>query len=173
MKSIVVALALLTSVGVAAAQPAEEPQVSRDASLLDRVAIEDLIATYLYRLDHGQANTLADLFTEDGVLDVAATGPLTGRDAIGAYYANRSTTRTTRHVSTNLYIIFDDATHAHAVHTLTYYMAEGAPPLPAAAPMGVADYAETLVKGEDGVWRFQHRRPTPIFGFAGRPAPVR
>lgn len=169
MKSLALALTLLASAGAVTAPPVEARQVSRDARLLDRVAIEDLIATYLYRLDHGEAVTLAELFTEDGVLDVAATGPLTGREAIRAYYAKRSTTRTTRHVSTNLYIIFDDATHARAVHTLTYYAAEGMPPLPPMAPAGVADYAETLVKGADGKWRFKHRKPTPIFGFGGAP----
>lgn len=170
MKSFALALTLLASAGAISVPAATHAKPAKaEARLLDRVAIEDLIATYLYRLDHGQAVSLAELFTEDGVLDVAATGPLTGPDAIRAYYAKRSTTRTTRHVSTNLYVIFDDPTHAHAVHTLTYYAAEGAPPLPAMAPAGVADYSETLVKGADGKWRFKHRKPTPIFGFGGTP----
>lgn len=169
MKSLAIAVALLASASAMTAPPAEARQSSRDARLLDRLAIEDLIATYLYRLDHGEAITLADLFTEDGVLDMAATAPLTGWDAIRAYYAKRSTTRTTRHVSTNLYIVFDDATHARAVHTVTYYAAEGMPPLPPMAPAGVADYTETLVKGADGKWRFKQRKPTPIFGFGGTP----
>jgi uncharacterized protein (TIGR02246 family) len=170
MKSFALALTLLTSAGAASVPAATHAKPAKaDAHLLERVAIEDLIATYLYRLDHGQAILLADLFSEDGVLDVSATGPLTGRDAIRAYYQKRPTTRTTRHVSTNLYVVFDDAKHARAVHTLTYYAAEGAPPLPAMAPAGVADYSETLVKGTDGKWRFKHRKPTPIFGFGGTP----
>jgi uncharacterized protein (TIGR02246 family) len=169
MKSFALAIALLATTNAIVTSPVEARKVGRNAQLLERVAIEDLIATYLYRLDHGEAVTLAELFTEDGVLDVAATGPLTGKQAIRAYYARRSTTRTTRHVSTNLHIIFDDATHVRAVHTLTYYAAEGMPPLPSMAPAGVADYAETLVKGADGKWRFKHRQPTPVFGFGGTP----
>lgn len=169
MKSLALALALLTSTSIVGIPAAHAKPTSAEARLFNRIAIEDLIATYLFRLDHGQAVLLAELFTEDGVLDVGALGPQKGREAIRAYYAKRSTTRTTRHVSTNLYIVFDDANHAHAVHTLTYYAAEGVPPLPAMAPAGVADYAETLVKGADGQWRFQHRKPTPIFGYGGTP----
>jgi uncharacterized protein (TIGR02246 family) len=171
MRSFSIAFALLTTASISVASAGHAKPTTSQPHLLDRVAIEDLIATYLYRLDHGQANTLADLFTDDGVLDVGGLGPQKGRDAIKAYYAKRSTTRTTRHVSTNLYVVFDDASHARAVHTLTYYAAEGAPPLPAAAPSGVADYAEKLTRGADGRWRFQHRKPTPIFGFGG-PAPA-
>ena len=141
------------------------------AHLLDRVAIEDLIATYLYRLDHGGTASLADLFTADGVFETIS-GQKRGRAAISAYYAKRSITRTTRHVSTNRYIVFDDDTHAHGVYTLTYYMAEGTPPFPASAPAGIADYAEKFERGEDGKWRFSYRKATPVFGFAAEALPV-
>lgn len=141
------------------------------ARLLNRVAIEDLIASYLYYLDHGATDRLADLFTDDAVFETVS-GTKRGRAAIRDYYDRRSVTRTTRHVSTNRYIVFDDDTHAHSVYTLTYYMAEGAPPFPASAPAGIADYAEKFVRGEDGRWRLAYRKATPIFGFAADALPV-
>lgn len=155
--------------GLALAAPASAKS-DATARLLDRVALEDLLARYLYQLDHGQTANLADLFVQQGVLDVGSNGPITGREAIRAYYAARPTTRITRHVSTNLYLTFDDANHAHAVHTLTYYMGEGAGPF-AAAPAGVADYAEKFERGADGQWRFVYRKPTPVFGTGSGPKP--
>jgi SnoaL-like domain len=160
-------LVLALAVAPIGAQAFAQPRKGEQARLLDRVAIEDLLASYLYRLDHAEVDKLPELFTADGVMDTENAGPLKGPQEIAAFYAKRSKTRTTRHVMTNLYIKFDDADHAHTVHTLTYYMGEGAGPFPA-TPSGVADYANTVVRGKDGQWRIQYRKPTPIFGF--RPA---
>lgn len=159
---------VLTSTGADASAQTRKVEQSR---LLDRVAIDALLATYLYRLDHAEVEKLPELFAPDGVMDTENAGPLKGPQEIAAFYAKRSKTRTTRHVMTNLYIKFDDADHAHTVHTLTYYMGEGAGPFPA-TPSGVADYANTVVRGKDGQWRIQYRKPTPIFGFRP-PAPAK
>jgi hypothetical protein len=168
-----IAVAALTLALVAPA-PAAIAQVAplSAARIADRVAIEDLLATYLYRLDHGQTEKIAELFASDGVMDVENVGPLKGPAAIGDYYAKRSKTRVTRHVMTNLYIEFVDATHARTTHTLLYFMGEGAGPFPA-TPGGVADYANMLEK-RGGRWVITYRKPTPIFGFRpGAPAPTK
>jgi SnoaL-like domain len=167
-----IALALTGMATSTIARPVVRPAASAQVHLLDRVAIEDLLATYLYRLDHGQTDKLAELFAEDGVMDVENVGALKGHAAIAAYYEKRSKTRTTRHIMTNLYIEFDDATHARTSHTLTYFAGEGAGPFPA-TPSGVADYSNIVVRGSDGKWRIQYRKPTPIFGFRpGQSAPA-
>jgi SnoaL-like domain len=115
---------------------------------------------------------LAPRRADDGVMDVENVGPLKGHAAIAGYYEKRSKSRTTRHVMTNLYIEFDDATHARTTHTLTYFAGEGAGPFPA-TPSGVADYSNIVVRGSDGKWRIQYRKPTPIFGFRpGQPTPA-
>lgn len=49
----------------------------------DRAAIEDLMARYLFAMDYHDADTYADCFAEDGVLDYA-TGLIEGREAIRA-----------------------------------------------------------------------------------------
>ena len=47
----------------------------------DRAAIENLMARYLFAMDYHDADTYAECFTEDGVLDYAM-GVLEGREAI-------------------------------------------------------------------------------------------
>lgn len=49
----------------------------------DRAAIEYLMARYLFAMDWNDADTYAECFTEDGVLDYAM-GRLEGREAIRA-----------------------------------------------------------------------------------------
>jgi ketosteroid isomerase-like protein len=47
----------------------------------DRAEIQDLMARYLFAMDHNDFDTYADLFTEDGTLEYAR-GAITGREAI-------------------------------------------------------------------------------------------
>ena len=146
-----------------AATPNETVDVR--SRLFERVAIEDMIATYLYELDHGGTAKLADFFTEDAAFDIRGQ-TLVGRKAISGYYAARSTSRWTRHVSTILHIVFDDADHAHSVYTLTYYAVDAGAKL-SLVPVALADYNERLVRGSDGKWRFSYRMATPALGKAG------
>ena len=50
----------------------------------DRAAISDVLACYCHNFDSGNADGVADLFTEDGVFDpgVAGFDPVEGREAI-------------------------------------------------------------------------------------------
>jgi ketosteroid isomerase-like protein len=139
------------------------------AMLLDRVAIDSVIDTYFYNLDHGHTDKLSALYTDDGIMAVEGQGDIKGHAAIDEYYSHRAADHITRHVVTNLYIEFIDANHAHAIHTLTYYLGQGAGPFPA-TPTGVADYVEDLRREANGQWRFTYRKPTPIFGFRPKAA---
>lgn len=49
----------------------------------DRAEIEDLMARYLFAMDHNDFDTYADTFIEDGVLDYAR-GAVQGRETIRA-----------------------------------------------------------------------------------------
>jgi uncharacterized protein (TIGR02246 family) len=53
----------------------------------DRAAIGDLVARYCHNFDGGDADGVADLFTEDGVFDPGADGfePLEGREVIRGF----------------------------------------------------------------------------------------
>jgi hypothetical protein len=133
--------------------------------LATRAQIEALSLEYYYRLDHGEADRVPELFTQDGTLQMSDDAPIVGRKAIEAFYAARSKTRRTRHVSTNLRLTYVDANHVEAVREITYYAGETANnrgPYP--AEPAIAEYAEKLVRGEDGRWRYAWRKATPVFG---------
>ena len=53
----------------------------------DRAAIRDLLARYCHNFDSGNADGVADLFTEDGVFDpgVAGFDPIEGREVIRGF----------------------------------------------------------------------------------------
>jgi hypothetical protein len=129
-----------------------------------RAQIEALSTEYYYRLDHGEGQSVAELFTPEGVFRPGGSGPFVGREAIRDYYARRSKTWVTRHVSTNLRLVYVDADHVEAVRTFTYYMgdrAKSAGPYPAIP--SVSEYRESVVRGADGVWRYALRVATGLF----------
>jgi len=53
----------------------------------DRAAIHDLLARYCHSFDSGNADGVADLFTEDGVFDPGVAGfePVEGREVIRGF----------------------------------------------------------------------------------------
>jgi len=162
---------LLIVLGDGGALVEAKGHAARD-EVADRAAIEQLAVEYSYLLDHGRATELAALFTPNGVFDnpylkVRAIG----RDAIAAYYAKRAREpRTTRHITTNLRIVFETPDRAQGTRTILYYRGDGAgPPFPA-APGSVDEYAETFERGSDGRWRFAARVSHLIFSGAMRRA---
>jgi len=58
---------------------------SRIQALEDREEIERLRHQYCYRMDAGDIEELADLFTEDGEVDFGPMGTAQGRDEIAAF----------------------------------------------------------------------------------------
>lgn len=144
------------------------PAAYSDRQLLDRVAIDALGVELFYRLDHGLAETLPDLFTTDGTQDSGAgEPPLRGREAMGAFYQKRSKTNVTRHVITNLRVTFEGRDRARVFRTVTLY--SGAPPAPLLAQPSVGEYEEVVVRGKDGRWLFESRKLTRMFSPPGAP----
>ena len=148
-------------------QPGGRLPQSRSAALLDRVAIEDQLVTYLYRLDHGYTDQIAEFFSPDGVMDVENVGLLKGRNEIAGFYAKRSKTRVTRHVMTNLHVKFVGEGQAQTVHSVSYYTSDNDSPTQA-VPLGVAEFTNNLVRSPDGKWLITYRKAAPVFGY--RPA---
>jgi hypothetical protein len=140
---------------------AQARQVENELSA--RLAIERLTIEYAYLLDHGEATQLADLFTQDGVLQTDKVR-LAGRAAIAEYYARRAKApRTTRHISTNLRIVFETPDRARGTRLILYYRGEGdRPPFPA-KPGSVGEYREVYVRDPDGAWRFASRVNSVLF----------
>jgi hypothetical protein len=141
---------------------------SPSAALQDRVAIENQLVSYLYRLDHGYTEQLPDFYNPDGIMDVEAVGLLKGRAAIAGFYAKRSTTRTTRHVMTNLFVQPLGDGQAKTVHTVLYFAADNttdAAPATQAVPLGVAEFTNYLVRNSEGKWLITYRKAAPVFGW--------
>ena len=138
--------------------------VVRD-EMVDRVAIERLVIEYYYLLDHGRASEIPALFTSDAVFDNPNLGlRAVGHAAIRAYFAQRATElRTTRHISTNLRLVFETPDRASGTRTILYFRGDGGtPPFPA-EPGSVGEYREVFQRGKDGRWRFAFRQSELLF----------
>jgi hypothetical protein len=131
--------------------------------LLARVEIEALVAEFAWRIDHGETDRIADLFTGDGWYGRETGERSVGREAIARAYANRAVVgqRTARHLFTNLRLTFRPEGSAEGTCILLLFAADGAPPLPA-EPMLVQDYIDTYRK-EAGRWLFASRDTRRVF----------
>lgn len=160
---VLAALCISISVSGAASRPTSAATM-RDETV-DRVAIEQLTVEYSFLLDHGRANELAELFTEDGIFDNPNLGVrAVGREAIAAYYAQRAAeARTTRHITTNLRLEFETTDRATGTRIILYYRGDGPGPTFPAKPGSVGEYIEVFKRGADGKWRFASRISKLIF----------
>ena len=128
-----------------------------------RLAIEALIHEHAWLIDHGQADRVVDLFTDDARL--LGIGPdKVGRDAIAAWASARAamTERCSRHAQSNIRLVPAAAGQVQGTVLLTLYRFDGAGPGPA-TPLLVAEYDDLYQHCPDGRWRFQQRRLTTLF----------
>jgi hypothetical protein len=127
----------------------------------DRAKIEDLQARYLFAFDWGDADSYADTFTEDGVLNFG-WGEIKGREAIRAFIAGDGERpeppegqhrRVGRHIISNIVVTIDgDRATGRAYWThMTTNENDG---------YGTVDffghYEDEMVK-VDGQWLFKRR----------------
>ena len=91
-----------------------------------RHAIETLVIEHAWLIDHGQADRVVDLYTEEA--EVLGIGPdKAGRLAIAAWAAERAamTTRCSRHLHSNLRLLAIDADQVEGTVALTLYRHDG------------------------------------------------
>jgi hypothetical protein len=150
--------------GCAVSERISQPSAPVHDENADRVAIDRLVVEYSYLLDHGRANELAMLFTSNGVFENPNLGlRAVGRGAIAAYYAKRAAEpRTTRHITTNLRLVFETPDRASGTRTILYYRGDGIGPTFPAKPGAVGEYTEVFQR-EGGKWRFASRVNSLIF----------
>lgn len=167
--AIVIALLVVATPAAATAAIAQSDRETRwqpdtPEKVAIRAEIEALSIEYYYRIDHGEAERAADLFTDGGIFQPGGSKPIVGRGAIRAYYAQRPKTWVTRHVTTNLRLTYIDADHVEVVRVFTHYIgdsAQGPPPYPAMPSVG--EYKELLVRGTDRRWRYASRIASAVF----------
>ena len=133
-------------------------------NLLDKLAIERecarLVTAYCHYIDHGSAERVAELFSEDGVW-ASTEATLEGRDEIRKAMAERrdNAARMSRHVCDNLLIDVIDENSAEGVVYLTLYRhdgKEGRRLSPLEGPLMVGEYQDRFQRGPDG-WRITRR----------------
>jgi hypothetical protein len=137
----------------------------RPVDAITRVEIEQLIAEMLYRLDHDQADTTWELYTEDGV----SVGPMgdMDREAMKAWGARRArqTDVVGRHHIGGIRLVRDGEEVEGTVQYLTFRDTNE----PQTQPASVGEFRERYRK-VDGQWRFARREIVPVFGGAAAAA---
>ena len=129
-----------------------------------RLAIEGLIHEHAWLIDHGQADRVVDLYTDDARL-VGIGDDKVGREAIARWAAERAamTGRCSRHVQSNIRLVPVGARQVQGTVLLTLYRFDG-PGLGPPAPLLIAEYDDLYRHCQDGTWRFAQRRLTTVFG---------
>lgn len=135
-----------------------------DSDVLDpetRSELEALLTEFAYRIDHGRADRVHELFTEDGYI----RGPglaMQSRAGIAAQFGERARDggRVSRHFWSNpRFEKLDDGAVriTTAVQTFIHRLGEGEE-LPAAShTLVVGDSVDVAERGTDGKWRFRSR----------------
>ena len=128
-----------------------------------RLAIEALIHEHAWLIDHGQADRVMDLYTDDASL-LGIGADKIGRDAIAQWAVERAalTNRCSRHAQSNIRLVSAGPGQVRGTVLLTLYRFDGPGP-GRPLPMLVAEYDDHYRHCSDGSWRFAHRRLTTLF----------
>jgi uncharacterized protein (TIGR02246 family) len=126
-------------------------------ALEEKDAIREVLAEYCFALDEGRFDDMAALFTDDGTWDTAF-GVATGHPAIVALVSRiraRGAQPAPRgiHLVTNVVIALDGS---RAAVRSNWAVVQNGPDGPKVGSGG--SYADTMVKQQDGRWRFALRR---------------
>lgn len=120
-----------------------------------RLDIQALTNEHAWRLDHGAADTLHELYAQDGALIGLPPADLIGREAIRQWGAARAKLpRVSRHVETNHRLAWRDGVLHGTLYATVYRSEDGS--ATDTAPLMVGDYEDIYVL-ERGHWRIARR----------------
>ena len=128
----------------------------------DYVELSRLVIEHAWRVDNGRADTVHELYVDDGVLDVGT--PLRGREAIrewGRQLVAAAPWRSIRHVCGNMRFVADGANEAHGTTVLTVFMVAGQGPA-TTLPFSVGEDHDRFVRTERG-WKLVSRLWVELF----------
>lgn len=136
-------------------------------AVIARQACHDLVIRFASCNDSRDAQGIAALFSEDGVLVRPNGDALTGPAAIAAAYADRPADRITRHLAGNVLIEVTSPTTATGASTVLLWSGSAAD---AAGPFGrpmknrevMGEFEDRFVKTPDG-WRIARREARFVF----------
>lgn len=113
------------------------------------------IASYAQALDTGRVDDLVELFTPDGVSEIAGMATFEGHDALRAGYTGFVTEQPQMHLAGNTVITSWSADEAKAVSNLAFFQRGDS----GWAVQLVGRYDDTL-RLYKGSWRFERRITT-------------
>ena len=138
------------------------PTCGEPVSDADYLQLSRLLVEMVWRLDNGCAETVHELFIDDGRLNVGEK-PLTGKAALRAWGAEfDKDPPAIHHVLSNARFIATGNDRAIGTSTLTAYMATQDHKGLATVPLAVGVDHDEFVRTADG-WRFSCRRWQPLF----------
>ncbi|MGW3291793.1 nuclear transport factor 2 family protein [Streptomyces sp. NPDC001002] len=117
--------------------------------------VQNAVAAYAHALDAGRTELVADLFTDDGVSEIAGQGTFEGREAIREAYEAFAPQVPQLHLVGNTVLTSPPGGEVTASSSLVFFVRGEA----GWAPLLVGAYADTLVR-VDGGWRFRRRVTT-------------
>jgi hypothetical protein len=127
----------------------------------DHFALSRLVEEIAWRIDHGQADRVWELFVPSGVLDTSGT-PLVGHDAIREWGRARAAASVcTRHICSGMRFISHGEGRATGSTLLTVFSHDGEG-LGPAVPAVVGEDTDEFVLTAGG-WRFESRRFETLF----------
>jgi hypothetical protein len=129
----------------------------------DYIELSRLVTEHANRNDSGHADTIYELYAEDGELDIG-TGTLHGREAIrewGRKLVESPPWRTIRHAATNMRFVYDGPDAAEGTTMLTVFMVAGSNDA-TTLPWNVGEDHDRFVRTAEG-WRIASRRWVNLF----------
>lgn len=137
--------------------------------LIER-ACERLVVQFCHYVDHGEAQRIADLFSEDGVWSVPGISTLTGQAELRAGLGERQAkqSRVARHVCSNVLIDVLDEDTAEGVAYVANYRHDRGPEendtdlAPVDHPLMIGEYRDRFVRTPEG-WRIARREVVVAF----------
>lgn len=133
-----------------------------------RAALEVLCVEMAWRVDHSEASSVHELFSEDGELELGPSVSLRGRDAIAEWGRQRDTRQEVSvHLHSNFRCRATSTTTAEGTNSVVVYAESAAPSVPGRIVVG--EYRDELVLIGDE-WRFRARSyRTLMSGTLSRP----
>jgi SnoaL-like domain len=142
-------------------RPRAVPRPARMVSDADHASLSRLVEELAWRIDHGQADTVWQLFLPDGVLSTGGT-PLVGHDAIRSWGRARvSSGVQTRHVCSGMRFTDQGNGQVTGSTLLTVFMREGSC-CGSAIPAVVGEDTDEFVRTDAG-WRLASRTFETLF----------
>jgi hypothetical protein len=128
----------------------------------DHLALTRLVVEIAWRIDHGRANTVWELFVPEGVLNTSGT-PLVGHDAIREWGdARTASTLRTRHICSGMRFLTDGDDRAIGSTLLTVFMHDG-DGRGSTVPAVVGEDRDEFARTATG-WRFVSRTFETLYG---------